>query len=57
MHILANYFIDLFNCFQNCSMPDCYAKQDMLKTLKELSIQYMFDVFKDICSNVTPEMF
>ena len=25
MRILANDFIDFFNFFQNCSMPDCYA--------------------------------
>ena len=56
MRILANDFIDLFNCFQNCSILDCYLKKDMLKTLKELSIQCMFDLFKDLCSNIRPEM-
>ena len=57
MRILANDFVDLFNCFQNRFMPDCYAKEDTLKPLKELSIQCMVGVFKDLYWNIKPEMF
>ena len=56
MCILTNGIIELIGCLENNSVPNFNNKKDILKLIKEVSIQCILDIFKDRCLNIQPDM-